>query len=51
MGAPRFREERIPKGRLGTTEDLVGSVVFLCSQDSDYVLGHTLVVDGGWLSI
>ncbi len=47
----RFGEERIPKGRLGKTEDLVGAVVFLCSQDSDYVLGHTLVVDGGWLSI
>jgi NAD(P)-dependent dehydrogenase (short-subunit alcohol dehydrogenase family) len=40
---------KIPLGRLGTPEDIVGPVLFLCSSDSDYVTGHVLVVDGGWL--
>lgn len=40
---------RIPFGRLGTPEDVVGPVLFLCSPAADYVVGHTLVVDGGWL--
>jgi len=30
-------------------DDMVGPVLFLCSSESDYVTGHTLVVDGGWL--
>jgi 2-deoxy-D-gluconate 3-dehydrogenase len=41
--------ERIPAGRWGTPEDLKGAVVFLASKASDYVNGHVLVVDGGWL--
>jgi 2-deoxy-D-gluconate 3-dehydrogenase len=41
--------ERIPAGRWGTPEDLAGAVVFLCSAASDYVHGHVLAVDGGWL--
>ena len=40
---------KIPVGRLGTPEDMVGPVLFLCSSEADYVTGHTLVVDGGWL--
>lgn len=39
---------RIPAGRWGTPEDLVGAAVFLASSASDYVNGHVLVVDGGW---
>ena len=42
--------ERIPAGRWGQPEDLGGAVVFLASRASDYVNGHVLVVDGGWLA-
>jgi 2-dehydro-3-deoxy-D-gluconate 5-dehydrogenase len=41
---------RIPAGRWGTPEDLGGAAVFLASSASDYVNGHVLVVDGGWLA-
>lgn len=41
--------ERIPAGRWGATSDLAGPVVFLSSSASDYMNGHVLVVDGGWL--
>jgi 2-deoxy-D-gluconate 3-dehydrogenase len=41
--------ERIPAGRWGTPEDVAGAAVFLASQASDYVHGHVLVVDGGWM--
>jgi 2-deoxy-D-gluconate 3-dehydrogenase len=42
--------ERIPAGRWGQPSDLAGAAIFLCSPASDYVHGHVLVVDGGWLS-
>ncbi|MCT8139257.1 2-dehydro-3-deoxy-D-gluconate 5-dehydrogenase KduD [Anaerobacillus sp. CMMVII] len=42
--------ERIPAGRWGQVSDLVGAAVFLASTASDYVNGHVLVVDGGWMS-
>lgn len=42
--------ERIPAGRWGEPEDVSGAAVFLSSPASDYVHGHILVVDGGWLS-
>ncbi|SDD89222.1 2-deoxy-D-gluconate 3-dehydrogenase [Paenibacillus sp. UNCCL117] len=41
---------RIPAGRWGTPEDLQGPVVFLASAASDYMSGHVLCVDGGWMS-
>jgi len=41
--------ERIPAGRWGTPEDVAGAAVFLASRASDYVHGHVLVVDGGWM--
>lgn len=41
--------ERIPAGRWGEPSDLGGAAVFLCSTASDYVNGHVLVVDGGWM--
>jgi 2-deoxy-D-gluconate 3-dehydrogenase len=42
--------ERIPAGRWGETDDLCGSVVFLSSAASNYMHGHILVVDGGWMA-
>lgn len=40
---------RIPTGRWGETKDLMGAVVFLASEASNYVNGTVLAVDGGWL--
>jgi len=42
--------ERIPAGRWGSPEDLAGAAVFLSSPASDYVQGHILTVDGGWMA-
>jgi NAD(P)-dependent dehydrogenase (short-subunit alcohol dehydrogenase family) len=39
--------ERIPQRRFGASNDLAGAIAFLASPASDYVTGHTLVVDGG----
>ncbi len=51
FGDPAWVERvtrRIPMGRTGEVEDLVGSVLFLASPASDYMTGQTLYVDGGW---
>lgn len=42
--------DRLPAGRLGTPEDLIGTVLFLCSHASDYLNGAIIPVDGGWLA-
>lgn len=42
--------ERIPAGRWGEPCDLMGAAVFLSSAASDYINGHVLAVDGGWLA-
>jgi len=42
--------ERIPAGRWGMPEDLQGAAIFLASKASDYVNGHVLLVDGGWMA-
>jgi 2-deoxy-D-gluconate 3-dehydrogenase len=41
---------RIPAGRWGRPEDVAGAAVFLSSSAADYVNGHVLVVDGGWMA-
>jgi 2-deoxy-D-gluconate 3-dehydrogenase len=41
--------DRIPAGRWAETCDIAGGVVFLCSPAADYVHGHVLVIDGGWM--
>ena len=51
---PVFREfilEHIPPGRMAEQRDLAGAALFLASPASDFVTGHTLVVDGGWLTL
>jgi len=50
---PELREmliSRIPLGRMGTIEDLIPAAIFLASPASDFVTGHTLFVDGGWVA-
>ena len=41
--------DRIPQGRWGDPEDLMGTVVFLCSDASNYLNGSVITVDGGWM--
>ncbi len=41
--------ERIPAGRWGAPDDMQGAVIYLASNASNYVNGHLLAVDGGWL--
>lgn len=41
---------RLPAGRWGEPADLAGAAIFLASKASDYVHGHVLAVDGGWLA-
>ncbi len=42
--------QRIPAGRWGTPDDIMGCGVFLASEASDYINGFTIAVDGGWLA-
>ena len=39
--------KRIPAGRIGTDEDMAGAAIYLASRAGDYVMGETIVVDGG----
>jgi NAD(P)-dependent dehydrogenase (short-subunit alcohol dehydrogenase family) len=50
--SPRGQEllTRTPMGRFGSTEELVGAAVYLCSDAASFVTGQTLVVDGGFLA-
>jgi 2-deoxy-D-gluconate 3-dehydrogenase len=41
-------QEMIPRGRWNQPDDLVGAVLFLSSKFADMIVGHTLMVDGGW---
>ena len=40
---------KIPLGRYGRVEDVLGAAVFLASDAANYITGHTLYIDGGWL--
>ena len=46
----RVVADRLPLGRVGEVNDVVGAVTFLCSPAASYITGHTLVVDGGRLA-
>jgi 2-deoxy-D-gluconate 3-dehydrogenase len=51
--AGEFKERivhRTPFGRLGKAQDIVGAVIFLAADVSNFITGHTIPVDGGWLS-
>ena len=51
LAAPAFREQvlgKIPLGRVGTVEDVMGAVLFLAGDASSLVTGSALMVDGGW---
>jgi 2-deoxy-D-gluconate 3-dehydrogenase len=52
LGRPGYKEwvtqEMIPRGRWNQPEDIVGAVLFLCSDMADMIVGQTLLVDGGW---
>ncbi|PCJ84841.1 MAG: short-chain dehydrogenase [Flavobacteriales bacterium] len=43
--------ENVPLGRMGNTDDISPAVEFLLSDDSKYITGHNLVIDGGWSCI
>ncbi len=45
------RLTKIPYGRIGQPVDIANAVAFLVSDESEYITGHTLVVDGGWLAV
>jgi len=50
---PKAKESllaRVPKGRTGKPEDIANAVLFLASEEADYITGAILVVDGGWLA-
>ena len=49
--ARRATEALIPLGRLGQPDDLIGAVLFLASDESRWVTGSTVTIDGGYLAI
>lgn len=44
-------ENKVPMGRLGKSNEVAGPVSFLLSDESSYITGHNLMVDGGWAVI
>jgi NAD(P)-dependent dehydrogenase (short-subunit alcohol dehydrogenase family) len=53
IGEPQFRthyKRHIPLKRFGTVEDCVGAAVFLASEESSYITGQSIIIDGGLLS-
>ena len=42
-----FTDRRLPVRRTGTPEEMAGPILFLCSSLASYMIGHTLIVDGG----
>ncbi len=46
----RLYLDRTPYGRVAQPEEMASAVVYLASDEADFVNGHTLFVDGGWLT-
>tara|TARA_B110000046_G_scaffold173530_1_gene196212 strand:- start:103 stop:846 length:744 start_codon:yes stop_codon:yes gene_type:complete len=44
-------ESKVPMGRMGRSQEIAGPVSFLLSDESSYISGHNLLVDGGWAAI
>jgi NAD(P)-dependent dehydrogenase (short-subunit alcohol dehydrogenase family) len=42
--------ERCPLGRIASPEEIASAVIWLCSPSASYVVGHGLVVDGGFMA-
>ncbi len=47
----QYYENKTPLGRMANPEDIAPSITFLLSEESRYITGHNLIVDGGWTSI
>ena len=52
IGAPEREDfiSKIPIGRIGTAEDVAYGVLYLASDESSFVTGSELVIDGGWIA-
>jgi NAD(P)-dependent dehydrogenase (short-subunit alcohol dehydrogenase family) len=48
--SPEAAGNLFPIGRMGKAEELTGAVLFLCSDQARFIVGHLLVVDGGWIA-
>lgn len=48
--SPEEAGKMFPVGRMGRAEELTGAVLFLCSPAARFIVGHLLVVDGGWIA-
>jgi NAD(P)-dependent dehydrogenase (short-subunit alcohol dehydrogenase family) len=48
--APEAAGNLFPIGRMGKADELTAAVLFLCSEQARFIIGHLLVVDGGWIA-